>query len=389
MAPGNPLNQIAVVRDADGKNLLFEPRIFDDVSVEDADGERLLARGWKHDKVAALLSLMLRDYGHPRYQKSGLSISPIEFELESGLFEVNGKADSPTLALARDILEDRFVPEFIKNPELPMRRTLTPMSPGMASAGSSGMLLYPIVIGGVMGLDAAGSEITGNGLVDLARTFRVGAGYRAPPGLVSVSESGSLQPVAGERRHFALAGSEIGAGLVRATHGRDEMVAYLSRSGEQNPALQLREIVMLAKIGKNARTAEQTARLMELMGRLKSGLEQVSDDVGTHDVGLLVPMTLQILDGVSKLSPSTPEGAQLSDEERMNGFRAQFMEFVDAVDSNPGIALVWNSLDFKGLGFDEMYQIDAREILASRRMQIFRRLEILSDVLYQSHPELF
>ena len=88
---------------------------------------------------------------------------------------------------------------FVKNPELPLRRSLAPMAAGQASAGSSGALLYPIVIGGLVELDSAGSELTGNGVVDLARTFRIGAAYRPEAGVPSVALSGSVTPIAGER----------------------------------------------------------------------------------------------------------------------------------------------------------------------------------------------
>jgi hypothetical protein len=386
----NPLTQILALRDQGGKTLLFEPRIFDDIGIEDEAGERLFVRGWKHDKIAALLVLMLRNYGHARYQHGGLQISPIEFELESGLFEIDGKADSPTLALARDILEDRLTPVFVKNPELPMRRSLVPMAGGQASAGATGSLLYPIVIGGLVELDSAGSELSGNGVVDLSRTFRVGAGYRPETGLVSVSQSGSLNPVAGERRHFALAGSNIGSRLVNLVRGKDEVLSFLRpEEADANPSRKLAELMSLMMIERGARTPEQSSRLAELFQGLSRGLGALPDSVGLKDLRQLLQVRAGLLEQIAAIAPNSDLGRAMSDQKRLQNFQEIFGQLLEVLNDSPVLAMVWNSIDFAGLGYPAMYHVDARELLSGRRTQLFRRVEILSDVLYQVHPELF
>jgi hypothetical protein len=386
---GNPLAQMLALKDNTGSTLLFEPRIFDDIGFEDEAGEHLFVRGWKHDKTAALLVLMLRNYGHPRYQTAGLQGSPIEFELTSGLYGTGDQPASPTLELAQAILEDRVTPVFVKNPEAALRRSLLPMAAGQASAGSSGSLLYPIVVGGLVELDSAGSELNGNGVTDLAKAFRVAAAFRPDAGLVSVSSSGSLTPISGERRHFALAGSDIGSRLVKQVHARDEVVEFLKGSPTSNPSRLLGELMDLILIARESRTAEQTARLAELVGSLGSSVNALSDEVSQKDLRQILGVRNALLQEITAISPSSETGRGLSEQERLEAFRPILMSLIDQMDSSPILAWVWNSIDVEALGYPAMYKIDAREILAGRRAQIFRRIEILSDVLYQIHPELF
>ncbi len=390
MELSNPLSQILAIRDSSGKNLLFEPRIFDDIGIEDETGERLFVRGWKHDKIAALLVLMLRNYGHPRYQRAGNQLSPIEFELESGLFEIDGKAGSPTLALARDILEDRFTPVFVKNPELPVRRSLVSIGGGLASAGPSGALLYPIVIGGLVELDSAGSELTGDGVVDLSRTFRVGAAYRPEAGLVSVALSGSTTPVAGERRHFGLAGSDIGARLVGLVQGKDEVLKFMQTDDvASDPSRILAELMELSVIERASLTPEQGVRMAELFQGLTRRVNALPDTVGPKNLSQLIRIRAGLLEEVTAIAPSSDGGRSMGEEERMQKFQEIFSQLLDVLDSAPLVGVVWNSIDFAALGYPSLYQVDARDLLIGRRAQLFRRVEILSDVLYQVHPELF
>jgi len=383
------LKQVIAIQDKEGTPLLFEPRIFDDLGGTDAGGsEVLVARGWKHDKIAALIALLIRDYGHPRYQKAGLTVSPVEFELGSGIFATAQGPFSPTLDAVRSILEDRFQPVLVSRPTDPIRRSLAPMSPGMASAGSSGNLLYPIVIGGLIGLDSAGSLLSGKEQVDLARTFRIGANYLPDPRLPSVAESMSVGNQPGERRFFPLAGSDIGAGLVLATQGRDHVAAYMSEQGASNPVALLSELMKLGALG-DSRTPEQTARVLAAHRELQAGLAALPEASGARDLKQLLPLRKLWVERLIALSPTSETGKGLSNEERMQGLNALVGEVVELIDISPTTAILWNSIDLQELGYPAELKLDAREIVTGRRTQIFRRIEVLSDVLHQIHPELF
>ncbi len=381
--------QIIAIQDQEGTPLLFEPRIFDDIGGTDAGGgETLLARGWKHDKTAALIALLIRDTGHPRYQKAGLTVSPVEFELGSGIFTTEQGPFSPTLDVARSILEDRFQPTLVSRPTDPVRRSLAPMAPGMASAGSSGSLLYPIVVGGLIGLDSAGSLLSGKEQVDLARTFRIGADYLPDPRLPSVAESMSVGNQPGERRFFPLAGSDIGAGLVRATQGRDHVAAYMSEEAASNPVNLLSELMKLGALGED-RTPKQNARVLVAHRELQAGLAALPQSSGARELKQLLPLRKLWVERLIALSPTSEAGKKLGDKERMQSLNGLLGEVVELLDISPTTAILWNSIDLQELGYPAEIKLDARELVAGRRMQIFRRIEVLSDVLHQTHPELF
>jgi hypothetical protein len=162
----------------------------------------------------------------------------------------------------------------------------------------------------------------------------------------------------------------------------------MSEEAASNPVNLLSELMKLGALGED-RTPEQNARVLVAHRELQAGLAALPQSSGARELKQLLPLRKLWVERLIALSPTSEAGKKLGDKERMQSLNGLVGEVVELLDISPTTAILWNSIDLQELGYPAEIKLDARELVAGRRMQIFRRIEVLSDVLHQTHPELF